>query len=195
MPAVAALSLIAVIGVGGGAFVGRFLENLPDQPASVHAAAAAAARPARPSPGAIDQALVASAAPPTPDAAEAAAAEAAAEADESTPAPMRLKVKTAPRPAHVSHAPFPALKPQTPQEQWEQKRVDYEIARAAYDANEREEGLRWARQNNVRVPRYCRAAAQPDAFVQGCLSYFRPGGKKAAETPPSPTEERGSDEG
>jgi hypothetical protein len=71
------------------------------------------------------------------------------------------------------------LAPLSPHELWERQQVDYEIARAAYDANERKEGYRWAEQNNIHLQRYCRMAAQRTAaFVDGCLSYANRGRDK-----------------
>jgi hypothetical protein len=190
VPAVAALSLIAAIGVGGGVLVGRFLETLPAAPVSAHNAGPAD-RVATSAPAVSAQTLDAPAAAPQTAAVE-------APTEPAAPAPPVVKIKTKPstraaRPAHV--ASLPTVRQPTAQEQWEQQRIDYEIARSAYDASERQEGFRWAQRNNVRVPRYCRAAAQPASFVEGCMSYLRPGRSKAAETPPTPDESRGSDEG
>lgn len=57
--------------------------------------------------------------------------------------------------------------------QWARQQSDYQLARTAYDANERAEGYRWARQNKVRTPRYCRPLEQQrnSAFMEGCLNY------------------------
>lgn len=180
-PAVVALSLIGLVGVGGGALVGRFLANLPEaRPIAQRAAPSDRAALAPPEPAA---------APAETPSAQAAAApvEAAARA----PPVKTVKARTLARATHAPHASgFPTARPQTPREQWEQQRIDYEIARAAYDANERQEGYRWAQQNKVRLARYCHAAAQPDAFVEGCMTFLRPERKRSAETPP-----RSADEG
>ena len=195
VPAVAALSLIAAIGVGGGVVVGRFLENLP-APVPGHNAGPIA-RVADGTPVAVDQPAAALAAP----APQAAVAQAGAEPDVQTepaaPSVVRVKTKTpAHRPQRATHtSSLPLAKPPSAQEQWEQQRVDYEIARAAYDASEREEGFRWAQRNNIRVQRYCRAAAQPASFVEGCMKYLRPARNKSAATPQPPSESHASDEG
>ena len=78
--------------------------------------------------------------------------------------------------ARTSRAAKPSAPPTPivvdPQEAWAQQH-DYEVARDAYDASERAEGYRWARENRVRTPRYCRALEQQrnTAFMEGCLSY------------------------
>src|SRR6185437_6519357 len=85
---------------------------------------------------------------------------------------------------HKAKAPAPVAKPLSPQEQWEQQRHDYEIARAAYDTNERSEGFRWAQQNKIRLPRYCRAAEQRDpAFVEGCMGYLNRAQSRGSDRP------------
>jgi hypothetical protein len=72
----------------------------------------------------------------------------------------------------------PALAP-SPQQAWEQQRLAYERALAAYDANEKAEGYRWAQQSHIRLERYCRAAERrTPAFLRGCLAAVR------AEPPP-----------
>lgn len=187
VPAVLALSLIGVVGVGGGALVGRFLANLPEA-RPIAQRAAPSDRPALAPPGPV----AAPAETPPPALAQAATAAPVEPAARATQA-RTLKVRALAPATHAPHASgFPTARPQTPREQWEQQRIDYEIARAAYDANERQEGYRWAQQNKVRLARYCHAAAQPDAFVEGCMTFLRPGRKRSAETPPAP---RSADEG
>jgi hypothetical protein len=103
------------------------------------------------------------------------------------PAPViRAKASVAPRiprPARAAHSePAPSI---TPQQAWEQQQVDYERARAAYDAGERTAGYRWAQQNNIRLQRYCRVAAErTPAFVEGCMNYLRPGRSDSAPQEP-----------
>ena len=55
--------------------------------------------------------------------------------------------------------------------QWERQREEYERARFAYQARERQEGFRWARQNRVSVGRYC--DQRTAAFAEGCRDYLR----------------------
>jgi hypothetical protein len=119
--------------------------------------------------------------------------QAALEATAVTP-PVVL-AKTRPPSRRIARAAgpaaLPALKPLSPQEQWERQKIDYEIARAAYDQNERSAGYRWAEQNNIKVQRYCRLAAQrTSAFAEGCTSYLQAARKPRAPDdkaiPPSP---------
>jgi len=54
----------------------------------------------------------------------------------------------------------------------ERQQRDYEAAVARYAQSEHAEGYRWAKQNQVHVARYCRAAAKrTEAFMQGCLAF------------------------
>lgn len=95
------------------------------------------------------------------------------------PAPLAVRLEVKPlvrahapravRPAHVKTVLAPS-----PQEAWEQQRQAYERALAAYDANEKAEGYRWAEHSRIRLERYCRAAERrTPAFLQGCLAYVR----------------------
>lgn len=95
------------------------------------------------------------------------------------PAPAMVKrpttVPARPHALRVAEAPHaqPVVTP-TAEKLWEQQREAYEHALAAYDANESAEGYRWARQNHIRLERYCRVAARrTQAFLQGCLAYVR----------------------
>jgi type IV secretory pathway VirB10-like protein len=54
----------------------------------------------------------------------------------------------------------------------EKQQRDYASAIEKYEKSEREEGFRWARDNRIRVARYCRTTGRrTDAFMQGCLAY------------------------
>jgi hypothetical protein len=166
-----ALSLLAGVGVGAGAVVGNLLRA--SGPPLEHAAAKSP----------IDQPATVAATPP-PQAPLVAAAPAApqnagvqvAALPQTAPPGGRVQKAVArptPKPKPVKKI---SLTPLSPREQWERQQVDYEIARAAYDANERKEGYRWAQENNIRLQRYCRVAAQRTAaFVDGCLSYSNRG--------------------
>jgi len=158
--ALVSLCLIAGAGLGLGAVVGT-ISTTPSAGRADHLAVAAldspataaAARPRAPPPAAS--------AAPTPGVAtlQRVAAVAAAHA------PARKARPVAARPAHKDEAAGED-KPLSPQEQWARQRHDYDIARAAYDASERNEGFRWAQQNRIRSPRYCRVAERRDlAFV------------------------------
>jgi len=96
-----------------------------------------------------------------------------------------LKKARAPKPA--KHAE-PQAAPVDAQAQWDKQQNEYQLARTAYDANERAEGYRWARQNKVRTPRYCRALEQQrnTAFMQGCLNYASQ--KSSATGAPAPAD-------
>jgi hypothetical protein len=183
VPAAAALALIAVVGVGGGAFVGRMLLNLP----AGAPAAETASRLERMATAAVAHAppgVGAAAAPPPVVIADLPPPVLAAAAPARSPPRTLRKAKTPARPVAATHAAAsPAAAQPTPQQRWEQQRIDYEVARAAYDANERQEGFRWAQRNNIRFQRYCRAAEQPAAFVEGCMNYLRPARSNTAETP------------
>jgi hypothetical protein len=66
----------------------------------------------------------------------------------------------------------------------EQQQADYQRARAAYDADERTAGYRWAQQNNIRIRSYCHIAAQrTPAFQEGCMNYLRPKRGRAGDQP------------
>jgi hypothetical protein len=103
------------------------------------------------------------------------------------PQPILATTKPATKPPAKTHTVRAAKAPHaqpavelSPQQAWEQKRLAYERALAAYDANESAEGYRWAQLNHVRLERYCRVAERrTPAFVQGCLGYTR------GELPPS----------
>lgn len=180
-PSIIGLCLIAAVGVSLGTLGGAWLKDVA-QDSLLPRAAQPAARPAvataAPAP---DLARPADAAPTPPPALE------NPEALASAAPVVRVKARPAAKPAHRTQPPvYAAVRPLTPQQQWERQRVDYELAQAAYDANERKEGYRWAEENRLRTPRYCRAAQQRTAaFMEGCLSYLRPGRAK----PPGPADQ------
>jgi hypothetical protein len=169
--AVIGVGLLVGIGVGAGAWLGTALKGASPDSQHIYAA------------GPLDRPAVVSVAaapPPAPPAVQHAASEAPAAL------PQVVLAKTRPPMRRIARAPspvvLPVLKPLSPQEQWERKKTDYEIARAAYDENERSAGYRWAEQNNIKVPRYCRLAVQrTSAFAEGCISYLQ-----AAHRPRAP---------
>ena len=118
---------------------------------------------------------------------------AAVQGEASRPPIAKVKARTAVRSHRPAKSPsYPVSTPLTPQEQWERQRLDYEQARHAYDANEREAGYRWAQQNNIRLQRNCRAAEQRTAaFMEGCMNYAR--GPVKAREPEKPRGSGGSD--
>lgn len=156
--------LVVVTAAGAGALVSMAIRGVDDwanaPPARIERLARGA--PAAPSPPPIQ------AAPTAPQ-----VAEAVGPAPELTQKPTKVRSGT-PR---TSKSPQP-LKPLLaelggPQERWERQQQAYEVARVAYDANERAEGFRWAQRNKVRTRRYCQALEQQrtSAFMQGCLAY------------------------
>jgi hypothetical protein len=180
---------LAVIGVAGGAVFGGLIgrpssesdqtvaARPTDQPATQSAALQA-------SPPIMTQAQAADAVASRRSAASASPPPTAppiaslASAGPNLAAAHVVKTK-ATKPAHAKRrgkpAHAPAAEPAAPEKSWEEQRRDYEIARATYDASERQAGYRWAQQNNIRVQRYCGVAAQrTQAFVEGCLSYLHP---------------------
>jgi hypothetical protein len=182
--------LLAAVGVAGGALIGNLARGPApatdgtwntgpiDQPAAVASTPPVAAAPAaRAAPPPLAAATPAQAAAPAP----------LVRAHAVVP-PKRLRPV---RPAHVAvAAPAPA------QVSPEQQQADYERARAAYDADERTAGFRWAQQNNIRIRSYCHIAAQrTPAFQEGCMNYLRPkhgrAGDQPAEAPASRQPEQG----
>jgi hypothetical protein len=166
-PAIVALGLLALVGVGGGVVLGKLVQG--------SAPALEVSYPAHP----VDEpATSATSPPPTPQAQVRTGAPVMQPSPEPRVAPAVARIK--------ANAPVSSLrKPKAtrhadvappPEESWAQQQQDYERARAAYDANERTAGYRWAQQNNIRFERYCRIAAQrTSAFVEGCMSFLHPG--------------------
>jgi hypothetical protein len=181
-PAIIGLGLLAAAGLAGGALIGNLVHTPgvapdaawgvgpTDQPAAV---AAAEPKPV----------------PAVPPAAPPAVAVAAAPAPQAAPAELVRAKAAAParrprlaKPVRVATAE-PAKAPADPAQQ----QADYARARAAYDADERMAGFRWAQQNNIRIRSYCRIAAQrTPAFVEGCMNYLRPKHGQSADRPPEP---------
>ena len=164
--AILAFSLAAVIGVGAGGLVGVFLRGLEDS-SQRPAAERTAERPPVTAPTAPAGPQLIAQAIPEPSAAPARTVKAAL-------APPPNKSRPA-KPAKIAPPELAA-----PEPDWQQQQREYEVARDAYDANERSEGFRWAQRNRIRVHRYCRAAEQRTAaFVQGCMNYV--GSRRATE--------------
>jgi type IV secretory pathway VirB10-like protein len=54
----------------------------------------------------------------------------------------------------------------------EKQQRDYASAMEKYEKAERDEGFRWAKENRIRVARYCRTTGRrTDAFMKGCLAF------------------------
>lgn len=178
-PAVVGIGLLAAAGVAAGALIG-FQMQVPSSPAG---------------PGGswgglpVDQAA--------PAAALARLAAAPPPVVAPTPAPITAAAATAPPHGLLKAKALAAVKPpravkparvvamaEPPAETYEDQQRDYQKARAAYDADERTAGFRWAQQNNIRLQRYCRVASQrTPAFVEGCMSYLRPHRGDTADRP------------
>jgi hypothetical protein len=167
--AILAACTVAGIAMGAGALVGIIPRALGPEPAPLPVF-----RPLdAPAPHAV------AAATPAPQAALAEAAIIPARAA-ATPA-VRARARPAPRAAHGAQPPKYAVAEPPAEARRRQAQLDYERARAAYDASERKEGYRWAQQNRIRILRYCHAAAQRTApFMEGCLSYVRSAGPDGA---------------
>jgi len=163
---------LSLLGLGGlialGLGFGALLTTLQERPApgvQTYGASGLAPAAAGSAPAATASAPSPSPAAPPPQSAPAPAA-----APPAVRPPARAHP---PRAARTPHAK-PAAAAPSPQQAWEQQRAAYERALAAYDANEKAEGYRWAQENRIRLDRYCRAAERrTPAFLQGCLGYVR----------------------
>jgi hypothetical protein len=181
--------ILALIGVGAGAWLGQLGRGPAPQ--------AGTGYPATP----MDEPMTVAAASPAAQVQPTTAAPQAIVLDEKSgsrgappPPVLGAKATKSIRPTH-SRPPqlLAAVTPIRSQAGWEQQQQDYERARTAYDANERVAGYQWAQQNRIRIVRYCRVAAQrTPAFVDGCLNYLaarRTGGSAKPREPandPSP---------
>jgi hypothetical protein len=190
-PAIIGLGLLAAVGIVGGALIGNLARGPApatdgtwnagptDQPAAVASApplaaapAVSAASPAQIKPGLAKPGL--------------AKPGLAALAQTAPPAPLvRAHAVASPkRPRPVRAARVAAAEPAPAQVSPEQQQADYRRARAAYDADERTAGFRWAQQNNIRIRSYCHIAAQrTPAFQEGCMNYLRPKHDRAGDQP------------
>lgn len=184
--AIVGLCLVAGIALGAGALVTTLYRSLaPDEPQAV----AQVDEPAR-----LGFARPAPPAEPPSVASPPAAVQAAPEPQASPTPSARAKAAPSVRTPHRAKPPsYLALKPPTPQQQWERQRLDYERARDVYDANERQAGYRWAQDNKIKVQRFCRAAQQrTPAFMEGCMNYLRPSETKGPDNrPESPQSDHG----
>jgi len=110
---------------------------------------------------------------PVPPAAQVAAPTLAAAEPAPKPAlhdkrPAKLRTSVVPQYPRASSADDAAVQAAAR----ERQQRDYEAAVARYAQSEHAEGYRWAKANQVRVARYCRAAAKrTEAFMQGCLAF------------------------
>lgn len=192
-PAIVGLCLVAGIALGAGALVTTLYRGFASAPDETRAAAPAD-EPAR-----LDVARNAPPAEPPPVASPPATVQASLQ-PQAVPAPVvRPRAPPAPHAARAARPAKPpdyaALNPLTQQQQWERQRLDYEHAKDAYDANERSEGYRWAQANRIKVPRFCRVAAQrTPAFMEGCMNYLRPQ-TKGLDKPGQSAAPQSSDQG
>lgn len=169
--------LVSFAALAGAGALGAFaMSHFGDQGPSTLAEAPA------PAPSDVQMALADAATPLPAPVAPLPAAPAA-----TAPTLVAAAAQPAPTLAEAARAKRPVKKrPATPQYEMaasaddaavtatalERQQRDYAAAMERYEKAEREEGYRWAKQNRVRVVRYCRTTAQrTEAFMKGCLAY------------------------